>query len=203
MADPQLKIHKFTRDLKSRIQSALAVFEARTFDELLGAAIRAEVDIRRRNEENNLKRPRPGQDQVKGAPNKDPAFLANRRPTLPPQPQSQLPECKICHKRHAGEYRWASGACFRCGQTGHRISECTMPDQNTTRAPTPRASTMKPNQRGNLPTGNAKAFAMIQEQADHTEDVVIGTIIINDLDAIPCLIVVRPIRLWLKNLQDF
>ncbi|KAL0463318.1 UNVERIFIED_CONTAM: Retrovirus-related Pol polyprotein from transposon [Sesamum latifolium] len=44
----------------------------------------------------------------------------------------------------------------------------------TTRTPTPRASIMKPNQRGNLPKGNARAFAMTQEQADHTEDVVTG-----------------------------
>ncbi|KAL0373921.1 UNVERIFIED_CONTAM: Transposon Ty3-G Gag-Pol polyprotein [Sesamum radiatum] len=154
-----------------------------TCDELSGAAIRVEADIRRRDEENNLKRPRPGQSQVKGAPNKHPALLANRRPTLPPQPQPQLPECKICYKRHAGECRWGSRVCFRCGQTGHHISECTMLDQYTTKAPTPRASTMKPNQRDNLPKGNVRAFSMTQEQANHTEDVVIGTIIINDLDS--------------------
>ncbi|KAL0448684.1 UNVERIFIED_CONTAM: hypothetical protein Slati_1424800 [Sesamum latifolium] len=46
MSDPQLKIHKFIRGLRSRIQSALAVYEARSFDELLGTAIRAEADIK-------------------------------------------------------------------------------------------------------------------------------------------------------------
>ncbi|KAL0391149.1 UNVERIFIED_CONTAM: Transposon Ty3-G Gag-Pol polyprotein [Sesamum calycinum] len=74
--------------------------------ELLGTAIRVEVDIRLRDEENNLKRPRSGQGQVKGAPNKLFALLANRR------------------------------------------------------APAHRASTMKPNQRGNLPKGNLIKFAL-------------------------------------------
>ncbi|KAK4407932.1 Retrovirus-related Pol polyprotein from transposon.6 [Sesamum angolense] len=106
MADPKLKIHKFTRGLKSRIQLTLVIFGARTFDELLGAAIKAEVDIRLRDEENNLKRPRSGQSQVKGAPNKRSALLANRR------------------------------------------------------APAHRASTMKPNQRGNLPKGNLIEFSL-------------------------------------------
>ncbi|KAG8372413.1 hypothetical protein BUALT_Bualt12G0063600 [Buddleja alternifolia] len=50
MGDPQLKIYKFTNGLKSQIQSALVVFKERNFDELLGAAIRAEADIKKRDE---------------------------------------------------------------------------------------------------------------------------------------------------------
>ncbi|PIN03151.1 hypothetical protein CDL12_24332 [Handroanthus impetiginosus] len=135
LADPELKIHKFTRGLKSRIQSALAVFEARSFDELLGAAIRAEADIKRRDEENKLKRPRNEPKLVQGSP---PEALANptnkKGPTLP---RPQFPEA-----------------------TGN-------PALRPTGNPTPRPINSNP---GLKPNGNARVFAMTQEEESTIED---------------------------------
>ncbi|PIN26809.1 hypothetical protein CDL12_00433 [Handroanthus impetiginosus] len=155
LADRELKIHKFTRGLKSRIQSALAVFEARSFNELLGAAIRAEADIKRRDEENKLKRPRNEPKLVQGSPAK----------TL----------CNYCHRRHGGECWWKNGACFQCGQIGHHISECPLPNPRATgnpaprptRNPIPRPTNSNPNLK---PKGNARVFAMTQKEESNTED---------------------------------
>ncbi|XP_073056904.1 uncharacterized protein [Primulina eburnea] len=61
MADDILKMHRFKRGLNSRIQSALAVYQPTGFDDLMGAAIRAETDIKRREDENKNKRPLTGQ----------------------------------------------------------------------------------------------------------------------------------------------
>ena len=36
----------------------------------------------------------------------------------------QNPFCLICGKRHPGKCRLYTGACFRCGNWGHKISEC-------------------------------------------------------------------------------
>ncbi|XP_075515424.1 uncharacterized protein LOC142550069 [Primulina tabacum] len=60
MADEVLKLHLFKRGLNSRIQSALAVYQPANFADLMGAAIRAETDIRRREGENKNKRPHAG-----------------------------------------------------------------------------------------------------------------------------------------------
>ncbi|KAG8372447.1 hypothetical protein BUALT_Bualt12G0067200 [Buddleja alternifolia] len=139
MGSPQLKIHRFTKVLKGRIQSALAVFEARNFDELLGAAIRAKVDIKIRDKENKLKRPRtamnPGQD---------------------------------------GECRWKTQAYIRCGLVGHKVTQCKVPEDELTKLFVPRTNDQRQN-------GNARVFSMTEQEADNAEDVVIGTLLINNL----------------------
>ncbi|XP_075504361.1 uncharacterized protein LOC142541784 [Primulina tabacum] len=61
MGDKVLKLHRFKKGLNSRIQSALAVYQPANFSDLMGAAIRAETDIRRREGENKNKRPHIGQ----------------------------------------------------------------------------------------------------------------------------------------------
>lgn len=55
MADDTLKMHRFKRGLNSRIQSALAVYQPASFADLMGATIRAETYIKRREDENKNK----------------------------------------------------------------------------------------------------------------------------------------------------
>ncbi|KAG8380937.1 hypothetical protein BUALT_Bualt06G0068500 [Buddleja alternifolia] len=85
MGNPQLKMHMFTKGLKIRIRSALAVFEVRNFDELLGANIRAKAYIKRRDEENKLKRPRTGMNLGQGS----------RMITNATQVGHKVSECKV------------------------------------------------------------------------------------------------------------
>ncbi|KAL0446053.1 UNVERIFIED_CONTAM: putative mitochondrial protein [Sesamum latifolium] len=177
MSDPQLKIHKFIRGLRSRIQSALAVYEAISFDELLGASIMAKVDIKRRDEENNLKRPRLGPNLGKGVPTYRPSHTPQTqgKPAFPARPPSSYPLCGLCHRHHLGECRWKIGVCFRCRQTGHKVSDCPQSDLRA-KAPVPRPPNPTPSQRpkGNLAKGNAMVFAMTQAEAANAEDVVTG-----------------------------
>ncbi|XP_073307196.1 uncharacterized protein [Primulina huaijiensis] len=118
MGDEAVKIHRFKKGLNSRIQSALAVIEPNSFDELMGAAIRAENDIKRN-----------------------------------------------------------SGACFRCGKMDHRIAQCPLPDPRN--GPAGGTTPNKPKE--NKP--NARVYAITQEEADNSNDVVAGTILINNIPA--------------------
>ncbi|KAL0407297.1 UNVERIFIED_CONTAM: hypothetical protein Slati_4043600 [Sesamum latifolium] len=184
MSDPQLKIHKFIRGLRSRIQSVLAVYETRSFDELLGAAIRSKADIKRRDEENNLKIPRLGPGPGKGVPTKRPSHTpqAQGKSVFPARPPLSYPLCGFCHRQHLGECRRRSGAYFRCGQAGHKVSECSQSDPN---APVPRPFNPTPSQRskGNPAKGNTRVFDMTQAEAANAEDVVTCTITVDNLQA--------------------
>ncbi|XP_042426126.1 uncharacterized protein LOC122013990 [Zingiber officinale] len=57
MADDTLKLHHFKKGLSSRIQSALEIYKLTNFVDLMGAAIRAEMDIKQREDEGKNKRP--------------------------------------------------------------------------------------------------------------------------------------------------
>ncbi|XP_073273246.1 uncharacterized protein [Primulina huaijiensis] len=48
MSDETLKMHRFKKGLNSQIQSALAVLKPNNFADLMGAAMSAETDIKRR-----------------------------------------------------------------------------------------------------------------------------------------------------------
>ncbi|XP_073288809.1 uncharacterized protein [Primulina huaijiensis] len=103
MGDEALKIHRFKKGLNSLTQSALTVIEPNSFDELMGAAIRAENDIKRRE------------------------VLQQKKP-LPSQSSKEGVKCQTCGFTHTGECRRNSGACFRCVKMDHRIAQCPLPN---------------------------------------------------------------------------
>ncbi|XP_073061989.1 uncharacterized protein [Primulina eburnea] len=173
MGDEALKMHRFKKGLNSRIQSALAVIEPNSFEELMGAAIRAENDIKRREGENKLKRPQQGQYQS-GQQLKRPRFSSNQFTSDPVKGTTSSPsskegvKCQNCGFTHIGECRKNSGACFRCGKMGHRIAQCPFPDPRN--GPAGGTAPNKPKE--NKP--NARVYAITQEEADNSNDVVAG-----------------------------
>ncbi|XP_073014570.1 uncharacterized protein [Primulina eburnea] len=185
MADEVLKLHRFKRGLNSRIQSALAVYQAANFADLMGAAIRAEKDIRRREGEFKNKRPLASQSAQGGQKFRKPNQSGGPSSGQTSAANYQGPKpCPKCGFRHPGECRRASRACFGCGKPGHRISECPTA---TNQAAGPNRGTgqnvgANPNKpKENQP--NARVFAMTQEEADDANDVVSGTIFIQQVPA--------------------
>ncbi|XP_073313522.1 uncharacterized protein [Primulina huaijiensis] len=141
MADEVLKMYRYKKGLSSRIQSSLAVYQPTSFAHLMGAAIRAETDIKRREDENKNKRPLTGQSSQGKQPFKRP-------------------------NQSNGSFK------------GHRIANCPEPLNRGTK-PNVDANPNKPKE--NQP--NARVFAITQEEADDANDVVAGTIFINEMPA--------------------
>ncbi|GFS30373.1 hypothetical protein Acr_00g0011530 [Actinidia rufa] len=44
---------------------------------------------------------------------------------------NELPTCPTCQKKHWGECRMGSRACYGCGQEGHQIRDCPMKNKNS------------------------------------------------------------------------
>ncbi|XP_075515765.1 uncharacterized protein LOC142550575 [Primulina tabacum] len=183
MADEVLKLHRFKRGLNSRIQSALAVYHPANFADLMGAAIRAETDIRRREGENKNKRPHAGQSSQGGQKFRKPNQSGGPSSGQNSAANHQGPKpCPKCGFRHPGEYRRASGACFGYGKAGHRIADCpTAANQavGPNKGTGPNVGANPNKKKENKP--NARVFAMNQEEADEANEVVSGTILLQKL----------------------
>ncbi|XP_075481076.1 uncharacterized protein LOC142521770 [Primulina tabacum] len=162
MADEVLKMHRYKKGLISRIQSSLAVYQPTSFADLMGAAIRAETDIKRRENENKNKRPLTGQSSQGKPPFKRPNQSSGPFKGASSHPTYQEPKmCPKCNNRHSEECHRQTGACFNCGKLGHRIANCPDPLKRSTK-PNADANLNKP--RENKP--NARVFAITQEEAD-------------------------------------
>ncbi|XP_073152036.1 uncharacterized protein [Henckelia pumila] len=178
MADDILKMHRYKRGLSSRIQTALAVYQATSFADLMGAAIRVETDINRRKDEKKNKRPLSGQySQGKQPYKKLNQASGVTKNTFTGSNYQEAKMCPTCNTRHPGECRKNSGACFNYGKLGHRIADCPEPLKRGTRSNVDATSNKPKDHKENKP--NARVFALTQEEAEKSNDVVAGTILIN------------------------
>ncbi|XP_073030722.1 uncharacterized protein [Primulina eburnea] len=125
MSDETLKMHRFKKGLNSRIQSALAVYKPSSFADLMGAAMSAETDIKRREEENKNKRPMNNQSTQNNLKFKKPNYSGGSfKGSSGRTGNTEGKWCDTCHQKHIGECYRKTGACFKCGKVGHRIKDC-------------------------------------------------------------------------------
>ncbi|XP_073024303.1 uncharacterized protein [Primulina eburnea] len=169
MSDETLKMHRFKKGLNSRIQSALAVYKPSSFADLMGAAMSAETDIKRREEENKNKRPMNNQSIQNNLKFKKPnysggSFMGSSGRTG----NTEGKWCDTCRQKHIGECYRKTGACFKCGKVGHRIKDC--PDNKDKGS--------GPNKQHENKT-NARVYAITQDEADDSNEVVAELIQLN------------------------
>nr|GFC28454.1 hypothetical protein [Tanacetum cinerariifolium] len=77
------------------------------------------------------------------------------------------PVCTTCGRRHPGEYRRATGTCFKCGQPGHLQKDCK---KNTT--------TSTSGQADKKPGASGRVFAITEGNVANTSGTITGTLFI-------------------------
>ncbi|XP_075473865.1 uncharacterized protein LOC142504910 [Primulina tabacum] len=133
----------------------------------------AETDIKRREDENRSKRPLVNQTTQNG-----PKFKKPNHSSGPPRGNfnsagnTEGKWCDTCRRKHVGECYRKTCACFKCGKVGHRIKDC--PDNKDKGA--------GPSKQHENKT-NARVYAITLEEADNTNEVVAGTILLNKMPA--------------------
>ncbi|GFS42921.1 hypothetical protein Acr_00g0082580 [Actinidia rufa] len=88
---------------------------------------------------------------------------------------NELPTCPICQKKHRGECRMGTRACYGCGQEGHQIRDCPMRKRIQGAGTSAFASVQQPpTERRNNQPRQGRAFALVPGNTPATISVVSG-----------------------------
>ncbi|KAL2497723.1 DNA/RNA polymerase superfamily protein [Abeliophyllum distichum] len=89
-----------------------------------------------------------------------------------------FPQCQLCGRFHLGECLRGAGVCYQCGQVGHMKRDC--PDR-------PQGSGAPQKGQTGRPRAQGRVFAVTQQDAEESPDVVMGMLSIFGRNA-HCLI---------------
>ncbi|GFZ09170.1 hypothetical protein Acr_20g0009780 [Actinidia rufa] len=89
---------------------------------------------------------------------------------------NELPTCPTCQKKHWGECRMGSRACYGCGQEGHQIRDCPNEEvkfKELEHRHLLQSSSLQAERRNNQPR-QGRAFALVPGNTPATTSVVSG-----------------------------
>lgn len=123
VADESSRARRLEEGLRPEIRNSVASFELQTYEAVLNKALvieRGLAESEKATSNWNKKRFAPtGGQSSQGGPLKKP-YVYDRMGG-----QGNQDKCTRCGGNHADtECRWNRGACFHCGEVGHRIAQC-------------------------------------------------------------------------------
>nr|GMC73664.1 LRR receptor-like serine/threonine-protein kinase FLS2 [Ipomoea batatas] len=168
MSNEETKANRFENGLRSTIRNHMSSNVYHSYQEVFDSAIKVEARLNESKEQwSDKKRAREAIQQY-GKP-RGIGNLPNKKTAKGHVVQTK--ECNFCHLYHTGECRRKSGACFECGQLGHKVKDC------------PRKMHTEAGSTQQKPRTNARVFAMTQQDADVANNVVSGILPMNSINA--------------------
>jgi hypothetical protein len=171
VAEEDSKARRFEEGLRPRIKTSVIAFELTTYRAVVNKALLIERGLNETQadrEDRQKKKPRPTGPQSGQSSGGQAKRLGNQTTTGNAQSS-----CSRCGRSHAEkDCRWLSGACFACGQQGHKIADCPKKKEPQA-APTFAARQNNGNQG---PRNQGRVYALTQQDANASNAVITGII---------------------------
>ncbi|KAL4643006.1 hypothetical protein ACB092_02G061200 [Castanea dentata] len=168
VADDVRKAKKFQRGLRPSIRTRMAALRLKSYSEVVETAkvVEKECEDYQRIRSQNNKRPKT-EGFHKGNEHNKPF---KKKTTAEPETkmvQQVVEVCQKCGKKHKGVCYRESGACFKCGQMGHRIKDCPAMKSELV---------AKPTDVKQRPKVQGRVFAITEQDTKASKSVVTGSI---------------------------
>ncbi|GFY82739.1 hypothetical protein Acr_02g0009790 [Actinidia rufa] len=129
------KARRFEAGLRWNIKNKVEILRLPTHQEVLHAALIAEESLKEMSQFRENRKKRIGGNMNRGQSSKRQSSGSSSGNSSAQQRKiasqgssgfNELPTCPICQKKHRGECRMGTRACYGCGQEGHQIRDCPM-----------------------------------------------------------------------------
>uniref|UniRef100_A0A2N9III7 Reverse transcriptase n=1 Tax=Fagus sylvatica TaxID=28930 RepID=A0A2N9III7_FAGSY len=196
------KVDKFLDGLNFNIRERLTAANITEYKTLVHTAERVERDVHElagRRAQNKANKGKKFQNNQPGKVNPQPSSFKKNAPVTPWKNQ-----CAKCGRFHSGECKSGSTACFRCGKQGHFMGDCPVGGGSSSTAcyrcgkhghfmvdcpmvgKSGESSSSKNQKR---PQVQGRVFAMTEQDAEASPDVIVGTI---DICSMPANVLFDP-----------
>ncbi|GFS39279.1 hypothetical protein Acr_00g0062030 [Actinidia rufa] len=127
------KARRFEAGLRWNIKNKVEILRLPTHQEVLHAALIAEESLnemsqfrknRKKRIGGNVSRGQSSKRQSSGSSSGNSSAQQGNIVSQGSSRSNELPTCPTCQKKHWGECRMGSRACYGCGQEGHQIRDC-------------------------------------------------------------------------------
>ncbi|GFZ06479.1 hypothetical protein Acr_18g0006490 [Actinidia rufa] len=166
------RARRFEVGLRWNIKNKVEILRLPTHQEVLHAALIAKESLnemsqfrenRKKRIGGNMSRGQSTKRQSSGSSSGNSSAQQGNIVSQGSSRSNELPTCPTCQKKHWGECRMGSRACYGCGQEGHQIRDCPMKSKNQGAGTSASASIRQP-----------PAFALVPGNTPATTSVVSG-----------------------------
>ena len=131
VVDEVSRARRFEEGLRSEIKRHVAAFELNSYKMVLNKALVVERGLMVEDEKKDSE-PKKRAEPTNGFNENGPAKKFNNRGNFNRRDSGARLSCSRCGRNHLDkDCRWNTGACFSCGETGHKVAEC--PKRDTSR----------------------------------------------------------------------
>ena len=166
VVDEETKARRFEDGLRFRIKQGVVPFELTTFSVVVSKALLVEMGLNeaQENRDNNQKKRSRQREQSS-------SFQAKKQGTQRADTKA-LPKCSRCGRPHVDkDCHWNTGACFSCGQKGHKIAGYPQQKEVQTIPRPIRGQSQGASQKLEI---QGKVYSLTQQDANTSNAVVTG-----------------------------
>eukprot|EP00262_Sarcandra_glabra_P018040 TRINITY_DN637_c0_g2_i1.p1 TRINITY_DN637_c0_g2~~TRINITY_DN637_c0_g2_i1.p1 ORF type:complete len:400 (-),score=56.59 TRINITY_DN637_c0_g2_i1:79-1230(-) len=159
VADEMFRIRRFEQGLRPHIRTHVVAHRSATFTDLLDRCYAIERELNLANQGMNFGH----QSYSGGQLNRRDRVMGKQTNRRKKKSTKTSQKCNACGKSHLGKCLKGTNACYNCGKSGHRASECKEPKKTSS---------------GSAPTtitAHGRVYTLAEMDVGASDDVIHGT----------------------------